>query len=73
MLLQFIIGDGKNCDDFVYVENVVHGHICADTTLSTIECAKTSGGKVCFKFEWKLEFLLKIYHINIFECFRPTL
>ncbi|CAD6203964.1 unnamed protein product [Miscanthus lutarioriparius] len=42
---HFIIGDGKNCDDFVYVENVVHGHICADTTLSTIEGAKTSGGK----------------------------
>lgn len=48
MLMQFVFGDGKNCDDFVYVENVVHGHICAEKTLSTIEGAKTSGGKVCF-------------------------
>ncbi|CAD6211485.1 unnamed protein product [Miscanthus lutarioriparius] len=42
------IGDGKNCDDFVYVENVVHGHLCADKTLSTIEGARTSGGKAYF-------------------------
>jgi plant 3beta-hydroxysteroid-4alpha-carboxylate 3-dehydrogenase len=48
MLMQFVFGDGKNCDDFVYVENVVHGHICAEKTLSTMEGAKTSGGKVCF-------------------------
>lgn len=47
ILLQFIVGDGKNCDDFVYVENVVHGHICAEKTLSTKEGAKSSGGKVC--------------------------
>ncbi|CAN6324962.1 unnamed protein product [Urochloa humidicola] len=44
----FIIGDGKNYDDFVYVENVVHGHICADRTLSTMEGAKISGGKAYF-------------------------
>lgn len=31
----------------MYVENVVHGHICADKTLSTKEGAKASGGKVC--------------------------
>jgi sterol-4alpha-carboxylate 3-dehydrogenase (decarboxylating) len=42
-----IMGDGKNCDDFVYVENVVHGHLCAEKTLSTKEGAKRSGGKVC--------------------------
>ncbi|KXG39179.1 3beta-hydroxysteroid-dehydrogenase/decarboxylase [Sorghum bicolor] len=42
------IGDGKNCDDFVYVENVVHGHLCADKTLATIEGARTSGGKAYF-------------------------
>ncbi|OQU92427.1 hypothetical protein SORBI_3001G343100 [Sorghum bicolor] len=42
------IGDGKNCDDFVYVENVVHGHLCADKTLATMEGAKTSGGKAYF-------------------------
>nr|TKV95642.1 hypothetical protein SEVIR_9G376100v2 [Setaria viridis] len=45
---HFIFGDGKNRDDFVYVENVVHGHICADKTLSTMEGAKTSGGKAYF-------------------------
>ncbi|ONL98777.1 3beta-hydroxysteroid-dehydrogenase/decarboxylase isoform 2 [Zea mays] len=42
------IGEGKNYDDFVYVENVVHGHLCADKTLSTIEGARTSGGKAYF-------------------------
>ncbi|KAJ1282750.1 hypothetical protein BS78_03G075700 [Paspalum vaginatum] len=45
---HFILGDGKNFDDFVYVENVVHGHICADKTLSTMDGAKTSGGKAYF-------------------------
>jgi sterol-4alpha-carboxylate 3-dehydrogenase (decarboxylating) len=47
MLLQIIIGNGKNYDDFVYVENVVHGHICAEETLSTEEGGTKSGGKVC--------------------------
>ena len=47
LLLQIIVGDGKNCDDFVYVENVVHAHICAEKTLSTKDGAKRSGGKVC--------------------------
>ncbi|OQU92432.1 3beta-hydroxysteroid-dehydrogenase/decarboxylase isoform X2 [Sorghum bicolor] len=41
-------GDGKNCEDFVYVENVVHGHLCANKTLATIEGARTSGGKAYF-------------------------
>ena len=45
--LQFIIGEGNNYDDFVYVENVVHSHLCAEKTLSTKEGAKISGGKVC--------------------------
>ncbi|CAL4914816.1 unnamed protein product [Urochloa decumbens] len=45
---HFIVGNGKNCDDFVYVENVVHGHICANRTLSTMEGAKKSGGKAYF-------------------------
>uniref|UniRef100_A0A0D9Z8N9 3-beta hydroxysteroid dehydrogenase/isomerase domain-containing protein n=1 Tax=Oryza glumipatula TaxID=40148 RepID=A0A0D9Z8N9_9ORYZ len=45
---MFIIGDGMNCDDFVYVENVVHGHICAEKTLSTKEGSKISGGKAYF-------------------------
>jgi nucleoside-diphosphate-sugar epimerase len=51
-----IMGDGKNCDDFVYVDNVVHGHLCAEKTLSTREGARRSGGKV------------RIYHmIHVFS------
>jgi sterol-4alpha-carboxylate 3-dehydrogenase (decarboxylating) len=46
-LLQIILGDGKTDDDFVYVENVVHGHLCAEKTLSTEEGAMQCGGKVC--------------------------
>ncbi|XP_051230545.1 3beta-hydroxysteroid-dehydrogenase/decarboxylase-like [Lolium perenne] len=46
--MMIIMGDGKNCDDFVYVENVVHGHLCAEKTLSTKEGAKRSGGKAYF-------------------------
>ncbi|OQU92435.1 hypothetical protein SORBI_3001G343601, partial [Sorghum bicolor] len=45
---HFTVGDGKNYDDFVYVKNVVHGHICADKTLSTMDGARTSGGKAYF-------------------------
>jgi sterol-4alpha-carboxylate 3-dehydrogenase (decarboxylating) len=59
MLLQFIIGDGKNCDDFVYVENVVHGHICADTTLSTIEGAKPVVEKYILNLSENSNFYLK--------------
>ncbi|WVZ72138.1 hypothetical protein U9M48_020647 [Paspalum notatum var. saurae] len=46
--IHFILGDGKNLDDFVYVENVVHGHLCADKTLSTMDGATTCGGKAYF-------------------------
>ncbi|OEL23939.1 3beta-hydroxysteroid-dehydrogenase/decarboxylase isoform 1, partial [Dichanthelium oligosanthes] len=45
---QVIIGDGKNHDDFVYVDNVVHCHVCAERALCTKEGAKISGGKVYF-------------------------
>nr|XP_051188091.1 3beta-hydroxysteroid-dehydrogenase/decarboxylase-like isoform X2 [Lolium perenne] len=45
---KVIMGDGKNCDDFVYVDNVVHGHLCAEKTLSTREGARRSGGKAYF-------------------------
>ncbi|XP_044955031.1 3beta-hydroxysteroid-dehydrogenase/decarboxylase-like [Hordeum vulgare subsp. vulgare] len=45
---MFIIGDGKNDDDFVYVDNVAHGHVCAERTLSTKEGAMTIGGKAYF-------------------------
>lgn len=43
---QFIFGDGKNYDDFVFVENVAHSHLCAEKTLSTEEGAKIAGGQV---------------------------
>lgn len=46
--IKLIIGDGNNWDDFVYVENVVHGHICAEKTLTTKEGANISGGKAYF-------------------------
>ncbi|KAM0929906.1 hypothetical protein ACQ4PT_001275 [Festuca glaucescens] len=46
--MMMIMGDGKNCDDFVYVENVVHGHLCAERALFTKEGAKISGGKAYF-------------------------
>uniref|UniRef100_J3LPL9 3-beta hydroxysteroid dehydrogenase/isomerase domain-containing protein n=1 Tax=Oryza brachyantha TaxID=4533 RepID=J3LPL9_ORYBR len=46
--MMVIIGNGKNCDDFVYVENVVHGHICAEKTLSTQEGSRICGGKAYF-------------------------
>ncbi|KAM0915474.1 hypothetical protein ACQ4PT_010868 [Festuca glaucescens] len=46
--MRIILGDGKNNDDFVYVENVVHGHVCAEKTLSTKEGAMQSGGKAYF-------------------------
>ncbi|XP_012704559.1 3beta-hydroxysteroid-dehydrogenase/decarboxylase-like [Setaria italica] len=45
---QLIIGDGKNCDDFVYVENVVHCHICAERALCNKEGAEISRGKAYF-------------------------
>ncbi|MQL96464.1 hypothetical protein Taro_029137 [Colocasia esculenta] len=31
---KFIIGDGNNMYDFTYVENVAHGHICAEKALA---------------------------------------
>ncbi|KAL6629500.1 hypothetical protein ACP70R_029265 [Stipagrostis hirtigluma subsp. patula] len=45
---QVIVGDGKNSDDFIYVDNVVHCHICAERTLCTKQGAETSGGKAYF-------------------------
>lgn len=32
---KFIIGDGNNMYDFTYVENVAHGHICAERALAS--------------------------------------
>ncbi|KAL6878457.1 hypothetical protein ACP4OV_012627 [Aristida adscensionis] len=47
--IQLIVGDGKKLEDFVYVENVVYCHICAERTLCTQEGAKISGGKAYFQ------------------------
>ncbi|CAM0958566.1 unnamed protein product [Alopecurus aequalis] len=46
--MKIVLGDGKNFDDFVYVENVVHGHISAERTLSTKKGAQRIGGKAYF-------------------------
>nr|GMD71436.1 3beta-hydroxysteroid-dehydrogenase/ decarboxylase-like isoform X1 [Ipomoea batatas] len=32
---KFIIGDGNNMYDFTYVENVAHGHLCAERALAS--------------------------------------
>ncbi|KAK2970597.1 hypothetical protein RJ640_011786 [Escallonia rubra] len=32
---KFIIGDGNNMYDFTYVENVAHGHVCAERALAS--------------------------------------
>ncbi|XP_066387831.1 3beta-hydroxysteroid-dehydrogenase/decarboxylase-like isoform X1 [Miscanthus floridulus] len=45
---MLILGSGKNYDDFVFVENVAHGHICAEKTLSSEEGAKIAGGQTYF-------------------------
>lgn len=31
--LSSIVGDGKNLWDFTYIDNVVHGHLCAEKAL----------------------------------------
>ncbi|KAF3772068.1 3beta-hydroxysteroid-dehydrogenase/decarboxylase isoform 1 [Nymphaea thermarum] len=49
LFLPFIIGDGKNMFDFVYVENVAHAHICAEKAMglgTTIE--QQAAGKAFF-------------------------
>ncbi|OEL37976.1 hypothetical protein BAE44_0001006 [Dichanthelium oligosanthes] len=46
--LKFIPGGGKNDDDFVFVDNIAHSHICAEKTLSTEEGAKIAGGQTYF-------------------------
>jgi len=32
---KFIIGNGENMNDFTYVENVAHAHICAEQALDS--------------------------------------
>ncbi|KAJ3673193.1 hypothetical protein LUZ60_006567 [Juncus effusus] len=45
---KYIIGDGNNYYDFTYVENVAHGHICAERTLANESTAKTASGQAYF-------------------------
>ncbi|URE48577.1 Reticulon [Musa troglodytarum] len=46
--LLYIIGDGNNVNDFTYVENVAHAHICAEQTLASEVGAKKAGGQAYF-------------------------
>lgn len=48
--MQFIIGDGNNMYDFTYVENVAHGHICAEQALASEgKTAEQAAGQVLFQ------------------------
>lgn len=48
--LKFILGDGKNMFDWTYVENVAHGHLCAERALVPGEFAgeHVASGKAFF-------------------------
>nr|CAD1833824.1 unnamed protein product [Ananas comosus var. bracteatus] len=46
--LKFIVGDGNNLYDFTYVENVAHGHVCAERALASEETAKKAAGQAYF-------------------------
>ncbi|KAI4377505.1 hypothetical protein MLD38_015117 [Melastoma candidum] len=46
---KFIIGDGRNSHDFIYVDNVAHAHMCADRALASAgEVAKLASGQAYF-------------------------
>ncbi|KAI4376459.1 hypothetical protein MLD38_014219 [Melastoma candidum] len=57
---KFIIGDGNNLYDFTYVENVVHGHICAERALA-------SGGEVAAKASGQAYFITNMEPIKFWE------
>jgi len=68
-LFQFVLGSGKNYDDFVFVENVAHSHICAEKTLSSEEGAKIAGGQVSHR-----RYIACIwYHVYTFLTYLATL
>ncbi|XP_057957749.1 3beta-hydroxysteroid-dehydrogenase/decarboxylase isoform X2 [Malania oleifera] len=54
---KFIIGDGNNMYDFTYVENVAHGHICAERALA-------SGGVVAERAAGQAYFLTNMEPIK---------
>lgn len=41
--MKAVIGDGQNLWDFTYIDNVVHGHLCAENAL---EKGSEAAGKV---------------------------
>ncbi|XP_078430305.1 3beta-hydroxysteroid-dehydrogenase/decarboxylase [Wolffia australiana] len=45
---KFIIGDGSNMYDFTYVENVAHGHVCAEKALAAEEHGSKAAGQAYF-------------------------
>ncbi|XP_026658559.2 3beta-hydroxysteroid-dehydrogenase/decarboxylase [Phoenix dactylifera] len=45
---KYIVGDGNNMDDFTYVENVAHAHVCAERTLASEVGAKKAAGQAYF-------------------------
>ncbi|PIN18425.1 C-3 sterol dehydrogenase/3-beta-hydroxysteroid dehydrogenase [Handroanthus impetiginosus] len=46
---KFIIGDGNNMNDFTYVENVAHAHICAERVLASEKVvAEKAAGQAYF-------------------------
>ncbi|CAA6671229.1 unnamed protein product [Spirodela intermedia] len=45
---KFVIGDGNNMYDFTYVENVAHGHICAEKALASEENGTKVAGQAYF-------------------------
>ncbi|XP_058723048.1 3beta-hydroxysteroid-dehydrogenase/decarboxylase-like isoform X2 [Vicia villosa] len=57
---KFIIGDGNNVYDFTYVENVAHGHICADRALA-------SEGSVSEKAAGQAYFITNMEPIKFWE------
>ncbi|OAY72980.1 3beta-hydroxysteroid-dehydrogenase/decarboxylase isoform 2, partial [Ananas comosus] len=68
--LKFIVGDGNNLYDFTYVENVAHGHVCAERALASEETAKKAAGQAYFitnmqpiKFWEFVSLVLEVAHL----------
>ncbi|KAK1313645.1 3beta-hydroxysteroid-dehydrogenase/decarboxylase isoform 2 [Acorus calamus] len=57
---KFIVGDGNNMYDFTYVENVAHGHICAEQALA-------SGGVVAERAAGQAYFITNMEPIKFWE------
>ncbi|KAK1288974.1 3beta-hydroxysteroid-dehydrogenase/decarboxylase isoform 1 [Acorus calamus] len=57
---KFIVGDGNNMYDFTYVENVAHGHICAEQALAL-------GGAVAERAAGQAYFITNMEPIKFWE------